>query len=106
MDQEAQFIPVQRTADFEMEVVDFVVNVQPLQSTVLTGCVQRFRITFTPIGNFDSPLYLSVSNVPLNAVAQFSASLVSVSDEVELTIETDEVVPGVYSLQIQAIPGI
>ena len=107
MDQNTQlFIPVQRTTNFQLEVVDFRVIVQPSETVLLTGCVQQFQVTFAPEGNFTAPLWLTVLNLPSNATAQFSLpNPVAVTDTVVLTIDTTNVAPGVYTLTLEAVPG-
>lgn len=106
MTQAQLFIPVKRSADFQLEVVDFSVVIQPGETVLLTGCVQQYLVSFAPVGNFISPLYLTVVNLPPNAVAQFSAANpVAVTDTVVLTIDTTNVAPGVYALKLEAVPG-
>lgn len=100
------FIPIQRSTEFELELVDFSVVVQPVSAAFLTGTVARYNVTFVPVGSFNSPLYLEVTNLPQGAVAQFSVNPADVSDTVELTIDTANVPPGEYNLQVVAVPGI
>lgn len=100
------FIPIRRTATINLEVVDFSVVVEPSASVLLVGAVQQFQVTFEPMGGFNAPLYLTVANLPNNAVAQFSAiNPVAVSDMVTLTIDATNVEPGLYELHVEAVPG-
>lgn len=100
------FIPVQRSTEFDLTVVDFDVVVEPASIKVLKDFTARYYVSFQTQGNFVSPLHLAVGNLPQGATATFSLpNPVAVTDTVELTIETTNMTPGSYRPCVIAVPS-
>ena len=99
-----------QTWPFTLEITEvptepgFRGTIDPVTQTIVAGVRAVYQVSFVDVvGGFASPLSLAVLNLPFEAVATFSLpNPVVVTDVVELTIETDLMVAGVYALEIEA----
>lgn len=98
------FVPIQRTAEFALELVDFQPTVSPASQVVLRDCAAAYQVSFTAEGNVAEELQLSVSGLPQGATVEFSANPVRFSDTPIMTIRTSQMAAGVYLMRLVAMP--
>jgi uncharacterized membrane protein len=84
-------------------VPDFAVSASPSSATVKAGTSAPFSVAITSIAGFNSSLALSVSGLPTNASATWSATSVVAPGSATLTVNTATTTPGgTFTLTINA----
>jgi len=82
---------------------DYTLNVSNLVLAVCQPNNAVFNIQIGAIGGFSNTVNLTVSGLPVNAVATFGSSAVTPVDSTTLTISgIGSVVPGTYSIRLSA----
>jgi len=85
---------------------DFTMIVQPDSQTIFQGDSTDFALTFQPIGEFESPITISVANLPSGMSVRLPEQPFSIPNEVILTFLTvPDILPGSYSPIITASGG-
>ncbi|MDZ7375040.1 MAG: gliding motility-associated C-terminal domain-containing protein [candidate division KSB1 bacterium] len=85
---------------------DFIMIVQPDSQNIYQGDSADVTLSFQPIGDFDSYISVSVSNLPSGMSVSLPVEPFTIPNQVKLTFATDsEILPGPYSPIIAAAGG-
>ena len=94
-------------SDNNFEIVqltdDFVLSVTPQIVTICKPDSAIYVIHIDSLDGFNDPVDLMINNIPNGATATFNNSTLVPADSTELTINnTNQIEPGIYTLQLEA----
>ena len=85
---------------------DFTISINPTSRTINQGDQTTYSVCVSPLGGFNSPVSLSISNLPSNLTYSFDQNSIVPQKTSILTITTSLLTPtGTYNLTINAISG-
>jgi len=85
---------------------DFSMTVEPDSSAIRPGDSTRFRLSFTPLGAFDSPVSLTISGLTPRMEADYPAGAFTIPASFSVLFSTTgQIVPAIYHPVITATGG-
>lgn len=87
-------------------IADFIMTIAPDSQTIQQGESTKFTLSFQPVGEFSSPVAMTITNLPtgMNATYPVDSFKIPRSLEIEFTTASD-IEPGVYYPLINASGG-